>query len=164
MSKRWCCAAVKALCPPKMSVPEVDFSTMRQAKFWAASSRAAVHTLPYFRGWAGPRFLNVKNIHLLFLSPFSIMGKDVITANPCGVCGISWPARVYIAFMYSMNWAQVLLPTAVVFFKGIPIRWKCGRWQKPQCQTTVLRMFWMALYFNSWFPLASRQPAIYVKS
>lgn len=113
---------------------------------------------------AGPRFLNVKNIRLLFLSRFNIMGKDVITANPCGVSGISWPVRVYTAFMYSMNWAQVLLPTAGVFFKGIPIRWKCGRWQKPQCQATVLRMFWMALYFNSWFPLAFRQPAIYLKS
>lgn len=113
---------------------------------------------------AGPRFLNVENIRLLFLTLFNIMGKDVITANPCGVSGISWPVSVYTAFMYSMNWAQVLLPTAGVFFKGIPIRWKCGRWQKPQCQTTVLRMFWMALYFNSWFPLAFRQPAIYLKS
>ena len=113
---------MKALCPPKISVHEVDFSTMRQDGFWAASSRAAVHTLPCSRGWAGPGFLDVKNIRLLFLSPFSIMRKAVITANPCGVCGISWPVRVYIAFMYSMNWAQVLLPTAVVFFKGIPIR------------------------------------------
>lgn len=71
---------------------------------------------------AGPGFQNIKNIRLLFLSLFNIMGKDVITANPCGVCGISWPVRVYIAFMYSMNWAQVLLPKAVVFFKGIPMR------------------------------------------
>lgn len=52
------------------------------------------------------------------------MGKDVITANPCGVSGISWPGMVYTAFMYSMNWAQVLLPTAGGFFQGHPNKMK----------------------------------------
>lgn len=160
VSKRQCCAAVKALCPPEISIHEADSETSQLfgqllPLQWCTHCPAS---------GAGPRFWNVKNIGLLFLLPLNIMGKDVITANPCGVSGISWPVRVDAAFMYSMNWAQVLLPTAGDFFKGIPIRWKCGRWQKPQCQTTVLRMFWMALYFNSWFPLAFRQPAIYLKS
>lgn len=111
---------MNSLCLSEIAIPEADFSTLGQASFWAASSGALVHTLLCFRGW--PQVLNVKNIHLLFLLRFNIMGKDVITANPCGVSGISWPMRVYTAFMYSMNWAQVLLPTAGVFFKGIPIR------------------------------------------
>lgn len=121
VSKPRCCAAVKALCPPEISIHQVGFSTLRHASFWAASSHAVAHTHCPASG-AGCRFLNVKNICLLFLLPFNIMGKDVITANPCGVSGISWPLRVYTAFMYSMNWAQVLLPTAGVFFKGISIR------------------------------------------
>lgn len=104
---------LKALCPPKISIYEVDFSTMRQAHFWEASTSGA-----------GPGFLNVKNSHLLFLLPFSIMGKDAIAVNPCGVCGIPWPVKVYAAFMYSMNWAQVLLPTAGDFFQGHPIKMK----------------------------------------
>lgn len=164
-------ASVKAmlLCCCEGSVPSWDLHTWgRFFPLWDKPAFGQLlpvqwHTHCPASG-AGPRLLNVKNIRLLFLLPFNIMGKDVITANPCGVSGISWPVRVYTAFMYSTNWAQVLLPTAGVFFKGIPIRWKCGRWQKPQCQTTVLRMFWMALYFNSWFPLAFRQPAIYLKS
>lgn len=39
--KRWCCAAVEAPCPPKISVCEGDFSMGRQARFWAAPSHAA---------------------------------------------------------------------------------------------------------------------------
>lgn len=45
VSKRCCCAAVKALCPPETSISKADFSTLRQASFWAASSRGA-HTAP----------------------------------------------------------------------------------------------------------------------
>lgn len=102
----------------KLAICEVDFSTMRQASIWAALFRCSVAQTALLWIWYGPEFLNVKNTPLLLLLLFNIMGKNVITANPCGVCGISWPVRIYIAFMYSMNWAQVLLPTVVVFSRA----------------------------------------------
>lgn len=54
----------------------------------------------------------------------NVLGRDVITANPCGASGICWHLRIRVAFMHSMNWVQLLLLTATGMFQGHPEKMK----------------------------------------